>query len=663
MVTSNDDNCKQLVAGNYDVIINDLANNEEEQAFKNILTDYLEHFQRYEQELGQPHCGYMNEFKLLKELSRALKEDKANLVIGELDCNQKKNRYKDIIPFSHTRVILQKANNDDARQYISPAPTIAGLQSVQNDEGSCYINANYIQGPSGNPRAYIACQGPLPCTLIDFWRMIWECNVSVLIMACNEYESGKPKCELYWSDELESSQIYGNIQVTLMRVRQINSDFLIRKFSVKLLEPEIHQDICSNDNNVQRSTSDQMRHLDETNHNNDKNNNTDNESTTSSSATGNCLNMKQTLNHGPANGLATTIINTQNLNSMLNNNTDIHRLNQNPSPMSTNSSTTNTSGCHINNTTNNNNNNIINNNINHLHSARIVTNNGYKTASINGATSSESINTTSDNTSATGISATRIHHHHNHYHHPQRPSIHPYQQSSNIMLDGSSQLLSDSSRQSSPGNRATAATTTIVTTNTTTTTTNNISQQSVRPRKVLAERTICQFHYTTWPDHGVPDSVDPILELVRLMREVQPTEDKPILVHCSAGCGRTGTICCIDYVWGLLRTGKLNRDFNLCRIISEMRQQRMAMVQTLEQYILCHRVVAALFIQQLQLIDSMNAAAASHRLMTMSNGNGHLLNSDANKQQIGGINDGGDSNGDYDSNSFDSEQDLGPVFI
>jgi len=73
------------------------------------------------------------------------------------------------------------------------------------------------------------------------------------------------------------------------------------------------------------------------------------------------------------------------------------------------------------------------------------------------------------------------------------------------------------------------------------------------------ERIVCQFHYTTWPDHGVPSSVQPILELVRLMRDVQASEARPILVHCSAGCGRTGTICSIDYVWALLRTGKLKK--------------------------------------------------------------------------------------------------------
>jgi tyrosine-protein phosphatase non-receptor type 12/18/22 len=51
--------------------------------------------------------------------------------------------------------------------------------------------------------------------------------------------------------------------------------------------------------------------------------------------------------------------------------------------------------------------------------------------------------------------------------------------------------------------------------------------------------------------------------MVRLIRDCQASETLPVLVHCSAGCGRTGTICAIDFVWGLLRTGKLTADFSL----------------------------------------------------------------------------------------------------
>lgn len=53
----------------------------------------------------------------------------------------------------------------------------------------------------------------------------------------------------------------------------------------------------------------------------------------------------------------------------------------------------------------------------------------------------------------------------------------------------------------------------------------------------------------------MPGSVRPLLAMVRLVRECQASETLPLLVHCSAGCGRTGTICAIDHVWTLMRTG------------------------------------------------------------------------------------------------------------
>jgi len=56
--------------------------------------------------------------------------------------------------------------------------------------GSDYINANFIRGASGSS-VYIASQGPLPHTVNDFWRMVVECEVQVIVMACNEHESGK----------------------------------------------------------------------------------------------------------------------------------------------------------------------------------------------------------------------------------------------------------------------------------------------------------------------------------------------------------------------------------------------------------------------------------------------------------------------------------------
>ncbi|GFR28331.1 tyrosine-protein phosphatase non-receptor type 12 [Trichonephila clavata] len=268
----------------------------------------------------------------LKKLTEKLREDPDySCSWGLKDVNRPKNRYKDIVPYDKSRVILPKCD---------------GVP------GSDYINASYIKGASG-AFAYIAAQGPLPNTVIDFWRMIWICDVQVIVMACNEKEAGKSKCEVYWPTKEEIIH-YGNISVELIETSQVCPDFLIRTLLVK----------CDSE-----------------------------------------------------------------------------------------------------------------------------------------------------------------------------------------------------------------------------------------------MRDIYQFHYTSWPDHGVPDTVQPMLELVRLMRDCQASETVPIVVHCSAGCGRTGTICAVDFVWTCLRHGKLTEDFSLFQIALELRRQRIAMIQTKEQYILAHKAVAYLFEQQLNVID------------------------------------------------------------
>jgi protein tyrosine phosphatase len=263
---------------------------------------------------------------------------------GELEVNRKKNRYKDILPFDATRVLL------------SEYPGVPG---------SDYINANYIKGASGS-NAYIASQGPLPHTVNDFWRLVVETEVQVIVMACNETEAGKHKCERYWnesSEDEEEEKQYGKYFVQTLKKREICPDFLVRT-----------------------------------------------------------MRLRWTLEE-------------------------------------------------------------------------------------------------------------------------------------------------------------------------------NKGQQQ-------EERTVCQFHYSAWPDHGVPNQVKPLLEMVRLIRDCQASETLPVLIHCSAGCGRTGTICAIDFIWGLLRTGKLTSEFSLFDLVREMRRQRIAMVQTVDQYILVHRAVRELFLEQMRVIDS-----------------------------------------------------------
>ncbi|XP_072134801.1 tyrosine-protein phosphatase non-receptor type 22-like isoform X1 [Mobula birostris] len=273
------------------------------------------------------------EFQKLKRQSVKSKHDKIfPSGHAEKQENVKKNRYKDIIPFDHSRV---------------------QLSLIISDNDSDYINASFIKGVYG-PQAYIATQGPLPHTVIDFWRMLWEYNVVVVVMACREFEMGRKKCERYWASKGEDPFCTGPFSIACEH-EEVKPEYIIRTLKVHF----------------------------------------------------------------------------QNLN-----------------------------------------------------------------------------------------------------------------------------------------------------------------------------RTIYQLHYVNWPDHDIPSSIDPILELIVDMRKIQPHDDVPICVHCSAGCGRTGVICAIDYTWKLLKDGIIPENFSIFALIQEMRTQRPSVVQTKEQYGLVYRAITDLFEKQLELLNT-----------------------------------------------------------
>ncbi|XP_057649530.1 tyrosine-protein phosphatase non-receptor type 22 [Chionomys nivalis] len=274
---------------------------------------------------------FANEFLKLKRQSTKYKADKTySTTVAQRPKNIKKNRYKDILPYDHSLV---------------------ELSLVTSSEDSSYINANFIKGVYG-PRAYIATQGPLPTTVLDFWRMIWEYRVLVIVMACMEFEMGKKKCERYWAEPGETQLQFGPFSI-FCEAEKKKSDYIIRTLKAKF-----------------------------------------------------------------------------------NNKT----------------------------------------------------------------------------------------------------------------------------------------------------------------------RIIYQFHYKNWPDHDVPSSIDPILELIWDIRCYQEDDCVPICVHCSAGCGRTGVLCAIDYTRMLLKDGIVPENFSVFSLIQEMRTQRPSLVQTQEQYELVNSAVLELFKRHMVII-------------------------------------------------------------
>ncbi|XP_061170420.1 receptor-type tyrosine-protein phosphatase kappa-like [Saccostrea echinata] len=113
-----------------------------------------------------------------------------------------------------------------------------------------------------------------------------------------------------------------------------------------------------------------------------------------------------------------------------------------------------------------------------------------------------------------------------------------------------------------------------------------IRQFSIQRKKSEEVRTINQFHYTVWPDHGTPGEIELNQFHRTVTKRYQP--GPPLLVHCSAGVGRTGTYIGLNV---LLQQGRETGWINVFEFVKQMREDRMTMVQTVEQYVFLHKAL------------------------------------------------------------------------
>uniref|UniRef100_A0A0N5AGQ7 protein-tyrosine-phosphatase n=1 Tax=Syphacia muris TaxID=451379 RepID=A0A0N5AGQ7_9BILA len=147
---------------------------------------------------------------------------------GEFTCKvgadpkyYQKNRYRDIIPYDKNRVQLHPLNKPD--DYI---PT--------EDEEEGYINASFVEYSPADAK-YIAAQAPLPTTLNDWFHMIREHDVAVIVNLCKLVEMGRVKCERYWPEKVDEEQTFGDVKA-LLTSEEYFSEFCKRH--IKLRYPD-----------------------------------------------------------------------------------------------------------------------------------------------------------------------------------------------------------------------------------------------------------------------------------------------------------------------------------------------------------------------------------------------------------------------------------------
>ncbi|XP_046546230.1 multiple epidermal growth factor-like domains protein 6 isoform X2 [Haliotis rubra] len=156
-----------------------------------------------------------------------------------------------------------------------------------------------------------------------------------------------------------------------------------------------------------------------------------------------------------------------------------------------------------------------------------------------------------------------------------------------------------------------------------------ITQITIQHKKLNERRQVMHLHYVTWPDHGVPSS-PPLVRFWKVFRSMAADSKAPVVVHCSAGVGRTGTFIALE---ALMERARREGVVDVHEFVLKMRADRVSMVQTKEQYLFLHQVVLeALYSDMTHMTPTMfdsrfctdNLASASEEAILKKNGRNSL---------------------------------------
>ena len=132
-----------------------------------------------------------------------------------LPINKIGNRYSNILPRENTRVILE-----NYKEFELPTD---------------YIHANHV-GFKDSVHQYIVTQGPLTVTIVPFWLMVWEQNISVIVMLTKRWENGREKCTQYWPGKVPIQTQY--LKIYLISEEPLSEHIYRRKFKMVYMENE-----------------------------------------------------------------------------------------------------------------------------------------------------------------------------------------------------------------------------------------------------------------------------------------------------------------------------------------------------------------------------------------------------------------------------------------